>query len=196
MLWESCSEIKTIKLSHSITVSNMDSLANITLLLLSLLLLLLLFLCFLCFLIFYVFYVFHVFYMFLCCFCCCCHCGCFSCICYCICTHLRWWREKNLMKSMIIAILVRNNNLYIKSKLRAANKNGFQFLNSMLFQGIYNYTLLLCLNNSQNVLFPRFWVGTIAFLTLRHFRVTANKASWPTMRPQACCSFFRFFHHF
>ena len=52
MLWESYSEIKTIKLSHSITVSNMDSLANITLLLLLLL--------------FYVFYIFYVFLYFLC----------------------------------------------------------------------------------------------------------------------------------
>ena len=33
MLWESCSEIKTLKLSHSITVSNMDSLVIITMLL-------------------------------------------------------------------------------------------------------------------------------------------------------------------
>ena len=29
MLWESCSELQTIKLSHSITVSNIASLANI-----------------------------------------------------------------------------------------------------------------------------------------------------------------------
>ena len=28
MLWESCSEVKTEKVSHSITVSNMDRLAN------------------------------------------------------------------------------------------------------------------------------------------------------------------------
>ena len=29
MLWESCSELQTMKLSHSITVSNIASLANI-----------------------------------------------------------------------------------------------------------------------------------------------------------------------
>ena len=124
----------------------MDSLANITLLLLSLLLLFLCFLYFFCFFIFFMFFIFNyvfcvvfvvvviavVFVVFVILF-------------VLICADKR---RSIWQKSMIITILVWNNNLYIKSKLRAVNKNGFQFLtqNSMLFQGIYIF-----------VMFKQFW---------------------------------------